>query len=244
LVKDSTMGIAGITMVEGTKIGMMREEGPESMEDENLNNGNGGRNGQNNNNWGHDFNNQNYQNPPQFNQRDRNMNNHGRDNRRDPPRPRGVDSHFRPTIAENPSHIAPPNRAGRVFEIRPNYLTILPKFSGKGTEEPYLHLSEFAAICGTIGGHYCTQYEVKLRLFQFTLVDRAKQWFLTLPDSSIHTWRKMQQDFLDEYYPMSKTSDARDSIRSFQQLVGERLHDTWARFNDIIRMCPPHGIGR
>nr|XP_043622480.1 uncharacterized protein LOC122594065 [Erigeron canadensis] len=68
------------------------------------------------------------------------------------PPPQGVDSHFRPAIAVNASPIVPPVLRGRAFEVRPQCLSILPSFYGKATEEPYLHLSEFEAICGTIGG--------------------------------------------------------------------------------------------
>ncbi|KAI3797054.1 hypothetical protein L1987_39744 [Smallanthus sonchifolius] len=68
------------------------------------------------------------------------------------------------------------------------------------TEEPYTNLAECAAICSTIGDENFDQNEVKLRLFQFSLKDRAKQWFITLPANSIHTWDEMQQVFLDEYY--------------------------------------------
>ena len=131
------------------------------------------------------------------------------------PPPQGVDSHFRPAIAVNASPIVPPVLRGRAFEVRPQCLSILPSFYGKATEEPYLHLSEFEAICGTIGDQGFSPDEVKLVLFQFTLKDKAKQWFLALPSGSIFTWAEMQQQFLDEYYTMQKTSDARTSIRTF-----------------------------
>jgi len=101
------------------------------------------------------LNNQNERGPPQYNQRDRVVN-----NRRDPPRYNrrggyrgyndqdegGVDSHFRPVVNDNSGPIAIPFQEGRAFEIRPNYLTILPKFTGNATEEPYFHLDEFQAV--------------------------------------------------------------------------------------------------
>ena len=128
------------------------------------------------------------------------------------PPPQGVDSHFRPAIAMNASPIVPPVLRGRAFEVRPQCLSILPSFYGKAVEEPYLHVSEFEAICGTIGGRGFSPNEFKIVLFQFTLKDKAKQWFLALPSGSIFTWAEMQQQFLDEYYTMQKTSDARNSM--------------------------------
>ncbi|KAD4888833.1 hypothetical protein E3N88_20906 [Mikania micrantha] len=154
----------------------------------------------------------------------------------------GVDSHFRPTVTQNPSPIVPPLLRGRSFEIRPQYLAIIPNFRGTATEEPYVHLSEFGAICSTIGGQGFTPDEVKLNLFQFSLKERAKQWFHTLPSGSIYTWEEMQQLFLDEYYPMSKTSEARNAIRTFQQQSGELLHEAFTRFKELLRFCPHHQI--
>ncbi|KAI3743559.1 hypothetical protein L1987_61269 [Smallanthus sonchifolius] len=154
----------------------------------------------------------------------------------------GVTTHFRPMVAQSTSPIVPPNQDGRTFEVRPQYLGYLPTFYGKPNEEPYLHLAEFENICGTIGGHGFSLDEVKLMMFQFTLKDQAKQWFLTLPAGSIRTWEQMQQVFLEEYYTMNRTTEARESIRAFQQHMGEPFHEAFTRFKDLLRRCPHHGI--
>ncbi|KAF5763909.1 putative nucleotidyltransferase, Ribonuclease H [Helianthus annuus] len=104
------------------------------------------------------------------------------------------------------------------------------------------YLKSGLAICSTIGKQGFTPEEVKLRLFQFSLKDRAKQWFSTLPSDSIRTWDEMQRTFLEEYYPMSKTSEARNAIKSFSQHVGETFHEAFKRFNEMLRMCPHHDI--
>jgi hypothetical protein len=101
-------------------------------------------------------------------------------------------------VTRNSSPIVPPHLRGRSFEIRPNYLTIIPIFRGSATEEAYVHLHEFEAICSTIGGQGFSPDEVKLNMFQVSLKYRAKQWFLTLPSVSIRTWDEMQQVFLDD----------------------------------------------
>jgi len=150
----------------------------------------------------------------------------------------GVNSHNRQAVNDNSGPIVMPNRRVRQFEIRPNYLAILPKFSGNAIEEPYAHLDEYHAICSTIGGPHITQEEVKLRLFQFSLTGMAKQWYHMLPSNSIHTWHEMQQEFLDEFFPMGKTTDAIENIRLFQQQSGEPLHEEWAKFKELIRLVP------
>ncbi|KAJ0911018.1 putative transcription factor interactor and regulator CCHC(Zn) family [Helianthus annuus] len=79
-------------------------------------------------------------------------------------------------------------------------------------------------------------------LFQFTLKDKARQWFATLPPGSIYTWQEMQQVFLEEYYTMNRTSEARDAIRAFQQHSGEPFHEAFTRFKELLRKCPHHEI--
>ncbi|KAM0034660.1 putative retrotransposon gag domain-containing protein [Helianthus debilis subsp. tardiflorus] len=79
-------------------------------------------------------------------------------------------------------------------------------------------------------------------LFQFTLKDKARQWFATLPPGSIYTWQEMQQVFLEEYYTMNRTSEAQDAIKAFQQHSGEAFHEAFKRFKELLRKCPHHGI--
>ncbi|XP_021971569.1 uncharacterized protein LOC110866732 [Helianthus annuus] len=153
--------------------------------------------------------------------------------------PWGVNDCFRLVVTENDSPIVCERR---IFDCKPHYINILPHFNGRSNDEPYTHLAEFSSICNTIGGHNFALEEVKLRLFQFSLKDKAKQWFLTLPANSIRTWGEMQQAFLDEYYSMAKTDDARDEIRSFRQLSGEPLHEAFTRFRELMRKCPHHQI--
>ncbi|KAJ0586747.1 putative nucleotidyltransferase, Ribonuclease H [Helianthus annuus] len=97
-------------------------------------------------------------------------------------------------------------------------------------------------MCQTIGVSGFTKDEVKLMLFQFTLKDKARQWFATLPPGSIYTWQEMQLVFLEEYYTMNRTSEARDAIRAFQQHSGEPFHEAFTRFKELLRKCPHHEI--
>ncbi|KAI3694995.1 hypothetical protein L1987_77982 [Smallanthus sonchifolius] len=89
---------------------------------------------------------------------------------------RDVESHFRPSIAYNASQLL---------------------FHNNMEEEPYLHMSAYDAMCNTIGGQGFTPDDVKLVLFQFTLEDKAQQWFHSLPSAYIYTWGDMQQQFID-----------------------------------------------
>ncbi|XP_021984978.2 uncharacterized protein LOC110880845 [Helianthus annuus] len=137
--------------------------------------------------------------------------------------PRGVNDRFRSVVTDNDSLIVCERR---MFDCKPHYINILPHFNGRTNDEPYTHLAEFSAICSTNRGHDFALEEVKLRLFQFSLKNKAKQWFLTLPVGSIPTWAEMLQVFLDEYYSMAKTDDARDEIRGLDDETWNHLEST------------------
>ncbi|KAM0005057.1 hypothetical protein Hdeb2414_s0222g00838601 [Helianthus debilis subsp. tardiflorus] len=109
---------------------------------------------------------------------------------------RGIEAQFRPVITHNPSPVViPHNNQGRTFEVRTNSLQSLPKYKGQATEEPYFHLEAYDSICNTLGSQGFSADDVKLVLFQFSLEDKAKKWFYTLPSASIYTWAEMQQTF-------------------------------------------------
>ncbi|KAK1432034.1 hypothetical protein QVD17_08920 [Tagetes erecta] len=155
---------------------------------------------------------------------------------------RGIERHFRPALAINPSPIVLPVYQGRSFEVRSHSIQNLPKYHGLVTEEPYQHIGAYDARCNTIGGQGFTPDEVKLVLFQFTLEDKAQQWFQSLPSASIATWEDMQQQFLNEFYTNQRTSDARKKLRGFTQAPGEMFHEAFNRFKMMIKNCPHHGL--
>ena len=64
----------------------------------------------------------------------------------------GVESHFRPTIVNNPSPIVFPQLTGRTFEVKSQAMQSLPKYHRNATEEPYQHLGAYDARCNAIGG--------------------------------------------------------------------------------------------
>ena len=57
--------------------------------------------------------------------------------------------------------------------------------------------------------------DVKLRLFSFSLKDRARSWFNTLPANSITSWEQMATKVLNKYFPVHKTNAIRREISEF-----------------------------
>ncbi|KAL5564932.1 hypothetical protein UlMin_028096 [Ulmus minor] len=83
---------------------------------------------------------------------------------------------------------------------------------------------------------------LKLKLFPYSLRDRARAWLNSLPSDSITTWNNLAEKFLMKYFPPTKNAKLRNDITSFQQLEGESLYETWERYKELLRRCPHHGI--
>ena len=68
--------------------------------------------------------------------------------------------------------------------------------SGLETENPYLHLREFEEVCNTYSDTNCSMNTIRLKLFPFSLKDKAKTWLQNLRSGSIRSWDEIQEQFL------------------------------------------------
>jgi len=82
---------------------------------------------------------------------------------------------------------------------------------------------------------------ILLRLFPFSLLGRAKQWFYTIKEKNT-TWALCSTNFLAKFFPMGKTNALRGKITSFQQQHDESVPEAWERFQDYILKCSHHGM--
>lgn len=139
-------------------------------------------------------------------------------------------SHYScPSLLNAPSCIVPPQPTIN-YEIKPSVLAILPTFRGKTDEQPYSHIMEFEEVSSTMRLGHLTFESLKLRLFPFTLKDKARAWFHKLRPQSIITWADMQKIFLNAYYPHSRTTTMRDRLTKFYQEEHESFYESWERF--------------
>jgi len=81
-----------------------------------------------------------------------------------------------------------------------------------------------------------------MRLFPFSLKERAKHWFHSLAPNSVTSWAQLQQDFLNKNFPIGKTNDIRIAITSISQYKGEQLYETRERLKDLLSSCPHHVV--
>ena len=63
---------------------------------------------------------------------------------------------------------------------------------------------------------------IRLRLFPFSLLGKAKTWLYTFKEE-FDTWDAYSNAFLVKYFPVGETSALRNRISSFQQLHDETI---------------------
>jgi hypothetical protein len=86
-----------------------------------------------------------------------------------------------------------------------------------------------------------TQDAVRLCLFPFSLLRKAKQWFYSNKEA-VSTWEKCSNAFLAKFFPLGKTNALRNKISGFQQLTNETIAEAWEHLQDYISACPHHGM--
>ena len=146
-----------------------------------------------------------------------------------------------PTRASQPSCIVLPEDNGH-YELKSSTIPMLPIFRGVENENPYHHVREFEEICGTLRFTQMSDETLKLRLFPFSLKDKANAWLYALQPQSIMTWDDLIKEFFKKFFPNHKTATIRQSLNSFVQLEGETLARYLERFNELLLQCPHHGF--
>ncbi|KAH9781899.1 hypothetical protein KPL71_008667 [Citrus sinensis] len=119
-------------------------------------------------------------------------------------------------------------------------LQTVRQFNGLPNEDPHLHLKLFLEVSDVFKIAEATQDALKLRLFPYSLRDRARAWLNSLPSDSIAKWNELADKFLMKYFIPTKNAKLRNEITFFHQLEDESLYEAWERFKDLLRRCPHH----
>ena len=72
---------------------------------------------------------------------------------------------------------------------------------------------------------------MKLKLFPFSLRDRAKNWFSSLLRNSNDSWYKCKDAFITMYFPSAKIISLRTQTINFKQLEHKHVAQSWERIN-------------
>ncbi|KAG7585761.1 Retrotransposon gag domain [Arabidopsis thaliana x Arabidopsis arenosa] len=142
--------------------------------------------------------------------------------------------------------IVPPPVQNNNFEIKSGLIAMVQgnKFHGLPMEDPLDHLDEFDRLCSLTKINGVSEDGFKLRLFPFSLGDKAHQWEKSLPQGSITSWNDCKKAFLTKFFSNSRTARLRNEISGFTQKNAETFCEAWERFRGYHNQCPHHGFSK
>ncbi|KAK8608895.1 hypothetical protein V6N13_025206 [Hibiscus sabdariffa] len=123
-----------------------------------------------------------------------------------------------------------------------NILNTLSQFGGSPAENARQHLKSFLEICNSFKIHGVSNDILKLKLFPYSLRDKAKEWWNNLPPGSLQSWTELCRSFLAKFSYTNMTDNLRNQITSFRQEDDKAMHEAWERYRDLFRRCPMHGL--
>ncbi|XP_017441057.1 uncharacterized protein LOC108346488 [Vigna angularis] len=160
-----------------------------------------------------------------------------------PPPRRTIGDSITYTSSRNFSSIVRPTMSDKLAKMKPALLQLISsnQFSSMENEDPHAHLVTFYELCGSVSvmGEEKVLY---MRLFPFSLNDKAKAWLESQPNQSLTNWEDMEHKFLARFFPPSKNTKIKAAIATFVQGVDEPFCETWERFKALLRKCLSHGF--
>ena len=91
------------------------------------------------------------------------------------------------------------------------------QFHGLPSEDPNLHIAYFLEICDMFRVNDVSDDAIRLRLFSFSLKDKAREWLNSLPAGFIFDYATLAQKFLAKYFLPAKIVKLRNDITNFMQ---------------------------
>ena len=116
------------------------------------------------------------------------------------------------------------------------------QFGGGPNEDPNEYIKSFLEICDTQKHNGVSSDVIRLMLFSFSIKDKAKIWFYSLPKETIATWDEMAASLLAKYLPPVKVSKLRSDNMTFTQLDGKSIHGAWERYKVILNKTSNHRL--
>ena len=117
------------------------------------------------------------------------------------------------------------NQAGNDgFELKTGLVNMVQSspFCRKASEDANAHLQNFLEVSNTINPKGTTLDVVRLHLFPFSLLGKAKMWFYSNKEA-FTTWEACSNAFLAKYFPVAKTNAFQNRIIRIQQSPDETI---------------------
>jgi hypothetical protein len=132
---------------------------------------------------------------------------------------------FAPTAVSSHSCIMLPPTNATHYDLKPHVIQMLPCFNSLDHENPYSHVKKFRSITATTKFQNFSEESVNLKLFPFSLHDKATEWLDSLAPGSITSWGELLKQFYHRFFPMSRVNEARKEISSFTQDEDEKFSE-------------------
>ncbi|XP_042028517.1 uncharacterized protein LOC121782529 [Salvia splendens] len=135
--------------------------------------------------------------------------------------------------------------ANNNINIPPHYISLVNGgnlFHGRDDEDPVSHLNAFYELTNSHRPPNVEHNLIKRVLFPFSLREKARAWYDSIPGYNIATFQELKTLFLLEYNSPMKIEKLREEITSFRQKYDESFAEAWKRFTELIRKCPSHGL--
>ena len=126
---------------------------------------------------------------------------------------------FYPIRTILPSCIQLPSIGEHNFELKSQFINILPKFYGLESENAYFFIRvirEFEKVCLMMKISHLADDAIRLRFVPFALKDLAKKWLYSLAAGSITSWDHFIKVILKKFYPIHKTTLIKKNIMQFK----------------------------
>ena len=106
------------------------------------------------------------------------------------------------------------NADQRRLEMKTRILQMLyhNPFTGLDHEDPYTHLTKFYEIAGAIGAPKEDENKCLKYFFPYSLIGKAKDWHLDQPNNLMTVWNKLEEKFLERFFPQSRFLEAKTAI--------------------------------
>ena len=79
-----------------------------------------------------------------------------------------------------------------------------------------------------------TQETLRWKLFSFSLMEKAKQWYTHAIESANGDWEELKDKFCLAFFPMSHIGSLPKAIFDFEQYEKESIGEAWARFSVLL----------
>uniref|UniRef100_A0A803MXF6 Retrotransposon gag domain-containing protein n=1 Tax=Chenopodium quinoa TaxID=63459 RepID=A0A803MXF6_CHEQI len=141
-----------------------------------------------------------------------------------------------PDASSTSASIVRPSVQANNFELKLALIHIVQQdqFGGSPAECPLEHLANFLEKCDTIKINGVSEDAIRLRLFSFSLSDKARKWLSSKLSDPFTTWTSLSQAFLNKFFPLAKTAKLCNDITNFTQNELESLYESWERFKDFL----------